>query len=116
MTADNEVTCPRCGSTSIYYEDVVIRIDYDYLAWDDEKIVWNQDTHDEDYCDLPEDMPAEYRDGVIRCHNSSCRAWWANLDTLNREACAEKLAEIELSIAEEQQFGEAGNYAGLEAY
>ena len=110
------VTCPRCGSESIYYHDVAIRVDYDYLAWQDGKIAWTGSTYDTDYFGLPGSARIQYRDGQIQCDGPTCGATWADLADLNDEVLATERAEAALVAAELLQFGEAGNYIGLEVY
>ena len=110
-----KVSCPRCGSTSIYYHDVSITVDYDYLTWEDGKLVWTQDTYDREYFDVPDDLSG-FHDGSVKCDRPVCGAFWPDLEALEAECLVEERAEAALVSAEERQLGAAGNYVGIEMY
>jgi hypothetical protein len=91
-----DVTCPRCGSRQVYYLDISICIDFDYLAYENGRVVWTQNSYNRDHLDVPVDVELDDKDGTIACQRESCRAEWPDLAAFQ--------AELDLKPAEDERW------------
>jgi hypothetical protein len=87
---DRTVRCPNCGSEHVFYRDVVVQVDYDWLVRDEDgSIRWTQDTLHTEYLDGADFSAAlETMDGGIFCEY--CKEDWLTI-----EAFAEEVREKE---------------------
>ena len=85
MAHASTVTCPNCGSEHVFYRDVAVRVDHDWLTREEDgSIQWTQDTFDTEYLDGGYySWQLEQLDGAIVCEH--CKEEWTTIEAFADE-------------------------------